>query len=68
MTLDLAEGETYPLLVNALSAYADVLHRQSKELDIEGRLDYSRFLRSTAEEAERLVVRITAAKEDQGAD
>ena len=67
VTLDLAEGETYPLLVNALSAYADVLHRQSQEQAAHGQHEYSLALRSTAEEAMGLVRRITDAAGNQEA-
>ena len=63
LTFDLTAGETYPLLVNALTEYAVVLDRQSAEQSAGENPAYARALSQTAAEARRLVGRIVAAHE-----
>lgn len=60
LELDLAAGETYPLLVNALSAYATVLDMQSREQAERDSADYSDYLARVAAEARQLVATIEA--------
>lgn len=63
ITFDLDHGETEALLINALSAYADVLDRQAAEQRGGGQARYATDLHRVASEARTLVAAVTDARQ-----